>query len=214
MIDDDELMTPIRADFEPVRMSVPTETIMARGRAARRSRRRQVAGAGALVVALGAGLGIPTLTSGSTAGDTASASIANRVTLTAWTAVKQPDGAILVTIPNLQNLPALQARLTADGARVAVGAPTSGGPAQGAEIPPSACFVDGYGPANPAPVPAAVTFHYPTPTTLSLTIMPAKVPAGDMVRLGVSEGGPNLPGSPAFPGIFAMLVHDSPNCGF
>ncbi len=216
-MNDDELMTAIRADFAPVRMGVATDTIMARGRAARRLRHGQVAAA-ALTVALGAGLGIPALTSGGTAGDTASGGTASQVTLTAWTVDKQPDGAINVTIRDLRDLPALQAKLTADGARVAVGigsltpAP-DGGLVAGLKsvTPPAGCQV---GPTNPAPVPAAVTVYY-TRTGYGFTIHPAEIPAGDMVRIAVTEGGGIMtPGSPAYPAIFALLVQDSPRCAF
>ena len=97
-MNDDDLMTAVRAEFAPVRMTVAADTIMARGRGMRRLRRGRIA-AGALAVALGAGLGIPALTSAGTS---------NRVTLTAWTVDKQPDGAIKVTIRDLRDLPALQ----------------------------------------------------------------------------------------------------------
>lgn len=208
MITDDELMTAIRADFAPVRMSVATDKIIARGRAGRRLRRGQVA-AGTLVVALGAGLGIPALTSGGTA---------NRVTLTAWTVDKQPDGVIKVTIRDLRDLPGLQAKLTADGARVAVGigsltpAPSSGLVTGSKSVtPPAGCQV---GPTNPAPVPAAVT-TYTTRTGYRFTIQPTKIPAGDMVRIAITKGGGYAtPGSPTYPAYFALLVHDSPRCGF
>lgn len=45
-------------------------------------------------------------------------------------------------------------------------------------------------------------------------IQPAKVPAGDMVRVAVSEGGaPGVPGGPALPALFISMVRDSPGCG-
>ena len=217
MTNDDELMTAVRADFAPVRMSVATDAIMARGRAARRLRRGQVA-AGALAVALGAGLGIPALTSGGTASETASGGTASQVTLTAWTVDKQPDGAINVTIRDLQNLSALQAKLVADGAPVAVGigaitlAPGGGLVTGLNSVTPSAgCQV---GPTNPAPIPAAVTVYY-THTGYGFTIQPAKVPAGDMIRIAITKGGGFMtPGSPAYPAIFALLVRDTPRCAF
>lgn len=210
-MNDDELMTAVRADFAPVRMSVPADEIMARGSAARRLRHGQVA-AGALAVALGVGLGVPALTSGGTAPGTASGGTASGATLTAWTVARQPDGAINVTIRELQDLPALQAKLTEDGARVAVGsASTATGAGPTSVRPLAGCQV---GPTNPAPLPASAIFHS-TQKGYHFTIQPTKIPAGDMVRIAVTTGGAGgLPGRPALPGIFALLVHDSPRCGF
>jgi hypothetical protein len=110
-MNDNDLMTAVRAEFAPVRMNVAADTIMARGRAARRLRHSRVA-AGALAVAFGAGLGIPALTSGGGTGGAA---------LTAWTVSRQTDGSVTVTIREMQDLPALQAKLADDGARVVIG---------------------------------------------------------------------------------------------
>ena len=107
-MNDDDLMTAVREEFAPVRMDVAADTIMARGRAARRLRRSRVA-AGVLAVGLGAGLGIPALMSGNATGG---------ATLAAWTVARQTDGSVTVTIREMRNLPALQAKLAADGARL------------------------------------------------------------------------------------------------
>lgn len=64
-MNDDDLMTAVRAEFAPVRMTVASDTIMARGRGMRRLQHSRIA-ASALAVALGAGLGIPALTSAGT----------------------------------------------------------------------------------------------------------------------------------------------------
>jgi hypothetical protein len=85
------------------------------------------------------------------------------------------------------------------------------GPRLGSVTPPAGCQV---GPTNPAPTPAAVIVHS-TQTGYYFTIQPAKIPAGDMVRIAITTGSADgSPGSPALPALFALLVHDSPGCGF
>jgi hypothetical protein len=198
----DDLMTAVRAEFAQIRMTVAADTIMSRGRGMQRRRHSQIA-ASALAVAVGVGLGIPALTSEGSATGTA---------LSAWTVTTQPGGAINVTIRELRALPALQAKLTEDGARVAVGiASTTAGAGLTSVTPSTGCQV---GPANPAPTPAAVIFHS-AQTGYYFTIQPTKIPAGDMVRIAITTGGADgLPGAPVLPALFALLVHDSPGCGF
>ena len=207
-MNDDDLMTAVREEFAPVRMDVAADTIMARGRAARRLRRSRVA-AGVLAVGLGAGLGIPALTSGNAAGG---------ATLAAWTVARQTDGSVTVTIREMRNLPALQAKLAADGARVAIGlgALTTDGDTQiatgpGSVTAPAGCLAPA---ADQAATPAALAFH-DQGQGYYLVIHPAKIPAGDMVRVGVTEGGgTGVPGSLALPGLFISMVRDSADCGF
>lgn len=214
-MNDDDLLTVVREEFSPVRMTIPADTIMARGSARRRVRRGQI-GAAALAVALGAGLGVPALAAG---GGTASPPATSRTVLTAWTVAKQPDGAINVTVRELLDLPALQAKLKEDGARVAVGIgkiilEPSGGIVIGpTSVTPSAgCQV---GPTNPAPVPTALTFHDEGESSVFIVIAPTKIPAGDMVRIAITKGGSwGTPGGPGEPAVFALLVRDSPHCGF
>jgi hypothetical protein len=138
--------------------------------------------------------------------------------LAAWTVARQTDGSVTVTIREMRNLPALQAKLAADGARVAIGlgAVTTDGGTQIATGPdavtaPAGCLAST---ADQAVTPAALAFH-DQGQGYYLVIHPAKIPAGDMVRVGVTEGGePGAPGSPALPGLFISMVRDSPACGF
>jgi hypothetical protein len=222
---EEDLMTAVRAEFEPVRMDISADAIMSKGRATRRLRRGGVA-AGALAVALGAGLGVPALTSGgaatggaasgTTAGGTAAGgTAAGGIELTAWTVAEQTNGSINVTIREMQDLPALNARLAADGARVVFGlATTSAG-----EAPPAGCL-----PASAVQGTAGVTNQTAAQTAVdtiskaqsySVVVNPAKIPAGDMVRVAAGEGGATgVPGSPSLPGLFTFMVPDTAGCGF
>jgi hypothetical protein len=109
-MNDNELMTTVRERFDPMRMHIPAETIVARGRSLRR--RRGAAVGGALAVALGAGLAVPALTAGTASPEHA--------TLAAWTVDNHHDDSIAVTIRELRDLPALQRALHAAGARVTI----------------------------------------------------------------------------------------------
>jgi hypothetical protein len=222
---EEDLMTAVRAEFEPVRMDISADAIMSKGRATRRLRRGGVA-AGALAVALGAGLGVPALTSGGAAtggaasGTTASGApvsgtTAGGIELTAWTVAEQTNGSINVTIREMQDLPALNARLAADGARVVFGlATTSAG-----EAPPAGCL-----PASAVQGTAGVTNQTAAQTAVdtiskaqsySVVVNPAKIPAGDMVRVAAGEGGATgVAGSPSLPGLFTFMVPDTAGCGF
>jgi hypothetical protein len=113
----DDLMTAVRESFAPVRMDTPPATIMGRGRAMRRRRHGGAVAAGALAVALGAGLAVPALTTAS-----GSAGGAGKATLTAWTVDRKPGGSIAVTIRELRDLPALQRELASYGARITISA--------------------------------------------------------------------------------------------
>jgi hypothetical protein len=217
---EEDLMTAVRAEFEPVRMDISADAIMSKGRATRRLRRGGVA-AGALAVALGAGLGVPALTSGGAAtggaasGTTAGGTAAGGIELTAWTVAEQTNGSINVTIREMQDLPALNARLAADGARVVFGlATTSAG-----EAPPAGCL-----PASAVQGTAGVTNQTAAQTAVdtiskaqsySVVVNPAKIPAGDMVRVAAGEGGATgVAGSPSLPGLFTFMVPDTAGCGF
>jgi hypothetical protein len=117
-MNDDEVLTMVGDGFTSVRMTATADAVMAQGRSLRRRRRTgRLATGAALALALGAGLSVPALTSGSSGG-------AQRPTLAAWTVQQAPDGSIAVTIRELRDLAALQARLNADGARVTVGITT------------------------------------------------------------------------------------------
>ena len=111
-MDDNELMTAVRERFDPVRLHIPAETIVARGGSLRHRRRGVVTG-GALAVALGAGLAVPALTAGTAAAP-------EHAALAAWTVDTRPDNSIAVTIRELRDLPALQRAINAAGARVTI----------------------------------------------------------------------------------------------
>lgn len=112
-MNDHDVLTTVRDGFAPVQMSIPPDDIMTRGRSLRRRRHRgQLIAGGTLALALGAGLSVSALTAGPPA--------AQQATLAAWTVQRDPDGAITVTIRELRDLPALQARLGLDGAPVTI----------------------------------------------------------------------------------------------
>jgi hypothetical protein len=211
---EEDLMTAVREEFEPVRMDVSVDAIMAKGRATRRFRRGGVA-AGALAVALGVGLGVPALTSGGAAsGTTAGGATAGGIELTAWTVAKQTNGSIHVTIREMQNLPALNARLAADGARVVFGLATT----SAAEVPTAGCLpasaVNGNAGITNQNAAATAVNTISSPHGYTVVVTPAKIPAGDMVRVAAAEGGADLPGASWLPGLFSFIVPDTAACGF
>ena len=226
---EEDLMTAVREEFEPVRMDVGVDAIMAKGRATRRFRRGGVA-AGALAVALGVGLGVPALSSGGAAtggaangttasgatvrGTTAGGTTAGGIERTAWTVAKQTNGSIHVTIREMQNLPALNARLAADGARVVFGLATT----SAAEVPTAGCLpasaVNGNAGITNQNAAATAVNTISSPHGYTVVVTPAKIPAGDMVRVAAAEGGADLPGASWLPGLFSFIVPDTAACGF
>jgi hypothetical protein len=113
-MNDDELITAVKESVTGVRMNIPAEQIVSRSRAIR-ARRRIPALAGALAVAAGTVLAVPSLLPASQ-----QPSHPARAQLAAWTVVKQADGGIRVTIHELRDPAALQRRLRADGVPVSV----------------------------------------------------------------------------------------------
>jgi hypothetical protein len=200
-MNDDDLMTTVREEFAPIHMDVAAATIMARGRATRRLRRSQIA-AGVLAVGLGAGLGVPALTSEKAGGNAA----AGATTLAAWTVTRQANGSVTITIREMRDLPALDAKLAAAGAQVSFG--------HGSWTPPAGCLAPQ---ADQSATNSALAFH-DLPQSYYLVAQPTKIPAGDMVRVSVAEGnGPGIAGSagsPTLPGLYIYMVHDVPRCGF
>ncbi|HUN31838.1 MAG TPA: hypothetical protein VMU95_07440 [Trebonia sp.] len=195
-------MTVVREEFATVHMDVPAETIMARGRAMRQVRRSRVA-AGGLAVALGAGLGIPVLASG---GGAHGASPGG-AELAAWTVARQADGSVTVTIREMKDLPALNSRLAADGARVVFSRASTA-----VEVEPSAACLAGNQEASQSAAQAAMDFQ--GGQDLRVVLRPARIPAGDQIHAVVSWGSSvGLPGSADSPGLFAFMVHDTPACG-
>jgi hypothetical protein len=170
-MNDDKLMTTIKEPFAGVRLDVPVEQVVRRGRAVR-TRRRLPAAAGALATVAGAAVAAVGLLP---AGHPATARLA------AWTVTEQPGGTIKVTIRELRNPAGLQARLRADG----VPASVSFSP------PPAACqinnvprgtlgpVVTGYPPVPPGQT--HVRFH---PGQLEYVVInPAAIPSGDGVGI-------------------------------
>lgn len=200
MIIDDVLMTTAREEFAPIHLDVAAETIMARGRATRRLRRSRLA-AGVLAIGLAAGLGIPALTSDNPAGNAAGGA-----TLAAWTVTRQADGSVTITIREMRDLPALDAKLAADGTEVTFG--------RGSWTPPLGCLA---AQADQSATNTALVLH-DLPQSYYLVAQPTKIPAGDMVRVSVADGnGPGFAGSvgsPTFPGLYIYMVHNTPRCGF
>jgi hypothetical protein len=113
-MNDDELITAVKESVTGVHMDIPAGQIVSRSRAIR-ARRRIPAMAGALAVAAGTALAVPTLlSSGHQPSHPAPAQLA------AWTVVKQADGGIRVAIHELRDPAALQRKLRADGVPVSV----------------------------------------------------------------------------------------------
>jgi hypothetical protein len=227
-MNDDDLITTVRERFAPLRMNVPSGTVMARGTAMRRRRHGGQLAAGALAVALGAGLGVPALTTAGHASGPAAG--ARTATLTAWTVDRQPGGAIAVTIRRLRDLPALQRELASDGARITISAD---------ELPtmPRSCLsptyrkIDG-GRSAEIQLSPVVAPPNNLDKGLYFTLYPDRVPPGEVLRLTVfahdhmpSDGATarkpgNMTG--AFPGALGLLgstyniflteVRDAPAC--
>jgi hypothetical protein len=113
-MNDEELITAVKESVTGVHMDIPAEQIVSRSRAIR-ARRRIPALAGALALAAGAALAVPTLLPASH-----QPSHPAPAQLAAWTVVKQADGGIRVTIHELRDPAALQRTLRADGVPVSV----------------------------------------------------------------------------------------------
>jgi hypothetical protein len=113
-MNDDELITLVRAQRDKVPMTIPVEEIISRGRAVR-TRRLVPGAAGALAIAAGVALAVSVL---APASHQASHQPAAR--LAAWTVTKLADGNISVTINQLKDPAGLQSTLRADGVPASV----------------------------------------------------------------------------------------------
>jgi hypothetical protein len=113
-MNDDELITAVKESVTGVHMDIPAGQIVSRSRAIR-ARRRIPALAGALALAAGAALAVPTLLPSDH-----QPSHPARAQLAAWTVVKQADGGIRVTIHELRDPAGLQRTLRGDGVPVSV----------------------------------------------------------------------------------------------
>ena len=112
---DDDLITLVRGQRSNVRMDVPVEQIVGRGRALRARRRLPGLAAGALAVAAAAVLAVTALVpAGHRAGPQPPAQLA------AWTVTKQANGTITVTVRQLRDPQGLQRKLRADGVPASV----------------------------------------------------------------------------------------------
>jgi hypothetical protein len=154
-MNESDLMTAVRDRFAPVRMGTPADVIMARGRSVRRrAHGGRLAAAGVLAASLGAGLGIPAVTAGTTnAGVT-------HATLAAWTVQKHDDGSIGVVIREPRNLPALERRLARLGVPVLI------------RTGPAACL-----PPRIAVVPARIITSERSGRGITFEIRPVAIPA-------------------------------------
>jgi hypothetical protein len=113
-MNDDELLTAVRAQRDKVPMTTPVDQIISRGRSVR-ARRRLPGIGGALALAAGAALAVTALLPTShQPGQAVSAHLA------AWTVAKHANGDIYVTIHQLKNPAGLQSTLRADGLPVTV----------------------------------------------------------------------------------------------
>jgi hypothetical protein len=123
-MNDDEVITLVRAQRDSVPMTFPVDEIIRRGRAAR-TRRLIPRAAGAFGDAAGVALAVTVLTPAShnaahqivsqgTSQGT-SHNVQPEAQLAAWMVTKLPDGDISVTVRQLQNPAGLQSTLLADG---------------------------------------------------------------------------------------------------
>ena len=151
---------------------------------------------------------------GAASGTTAGGTTAGGIELTAWTVANQTNGSIHVTIREMRNLPALNARLAADGARVVFGLATT----SAAEVPTAGCLpasaVNGNAGITNQNAAATAVNTISSPHGYTVVVTPAKIPAGDMVRVAAAEGGADLPGASWLPGLFSFIVPDTAACGF
>jgi hypothetical protein len=212
-MNDNDLLTAVKEDFAAVRMDVPSQVIMRAGTSRRRRRRAQGLATIALTAA-GLGLAIATLTPGVSAGN---------ARLAAWTVTRQPDGAVAVTIRQLQDIPGLQQQLNADGVPTVVyddvtpvpgcldvqdtsllGAMVSLAPDAGREVDADYFVI------HPAAIPAGTTVH--------IDVMP---PGSNPPDIGVGQAFPSgtaiavgfgLKPAPDAPSIFLSLVYTSGSC--
>ncbi len=210
-MNDTELLTAVSESFAGVRTATPVERIVSRGRTLR-TRRRIPRVAGAVAAAAGTAIALAALlpigpAPGQPAGQQTGAQLA------AWTVTRQADGAVRVTIRELQDPAGLQRTLRADGIPASVTAIAQPNPA-----------------CRPYPASRALrarilsqTFEFVRPSAppqpgvppqsglvLILLIHPAALPAGTGVQISASF----TPVSPtAGRAMVAMaLVYASPAC--
>jgi hypothetical protein len=212
-MNDDELMTLVRAQRDQVPMTVPLEDIVRRGRAVR-TRRLVPGAAGVLAVATGVGLAVSALLpAGHQASHQPPASPA------AWTVTRLSGGDISVTFNQFGNLAGLQSRLRADGVPASV--TPIGRPNPACRAYPGGRLGTGPDAASPLlkkvyPQPyghfPALILSSPTGTIpVALKIDPAALPGDAAVQLVV---GPtySAPTPHALPFLTPRVVYASPQC--
>jgi hypothetical protein len=128
MMDDNDLMTAVREPFAGILMTTPVESVVTRGRAVRRGRRR-LRGLAAAAAAVTAGV-VSVLIAVIPGGRTGAP-----VTLTAWTVVTEPNGTVAVSIHDLRDPLGLQHALRAHGVAAIVRFHPAGSLMPGCVIP-------------------------------------------------------------------------------
>ena len=230
-MNDDEVVTLVRAQRDSVPMTVPVDEIIRRGRAVR-TRRLIPAAAGGVVVAAGVALAVTALTPASHnvahqivsqgTSQSTSHSVQPDAQLAAWIVTKLPDGNISVTVRQLQDPAGLQSTLRADGVPATVTfdqhpnsgcrsypAGTPGPPGQISSLL-KAVFPKPYQdmPTPPAGPPRMVTAgSAPAPLTpdgTPIVINPSALPANSGVQLAASSSGTAV--------LLPQLVYASPQC--
>jgi hypothetical protein len=188
-MNDEELITVVRAQRDKVPMNTPVEQIISRGRAVRARRRvRRLAGTLAVVAAAAAVAIIALVPSGHPA------------QLAAWTVTRQADGKIDVTIRELRDPAGLQRTLRAEGVPAVVSY----------SYATRLCQSD-WVPETPALFGTIVQVHADNKNE-NIVIDPSAIPPG--LKLAISDDilMPDQPkGEP--PGIGIGLVDSTKQCG-
>jgi hypothetical protein len=198
-MNDEALHEAIRGSFDEVRMRVPASALAGRGDRFRARRRMITAGAGAvtaaaaaaLVVTVAAPVSAPHSPAAARVGTSSRATTASPstpskpakpsgATLAAWTVTKLGDGRLKVTIHEMHDPSALQARLRADGARVLV---------TGSLAAPAGCdeWKGGDYYMGSDVIRMANKTGAPTASGLEMFIRPADIPSGAALWMGIDE---------------------------
>jgi hypothetical protein len=209
-MNDDQLMTAVRDSFADVRLDAPAEQAVRRGQVLR-GRRRAYRAAGAVGVAALAGVAVagasgigrttvnlpvtvppPALTAPSGVGTPRASAVAGpgqSATLDAWTVTKGPDGAIEVTVRQLENAAGLQSALRADGIPIQV-AFQPGELSDSPPLPADCANVAMSDEANAKLQAKILGMSVPTMfgQGIALTIYPQQVPRGVGIYLAIQSG--------------------------